>query len=75
MTLVLGLTSLSLEAQMGGKDSHRSDGKGCSCQAEGADCLFGDVGGCSVACSTDNCKCQSGGCRLGFPVGAKCSCG
>jgi hypothetical protein len=50
------------------------DTERCTCVAEGANCLFGDAGGCSVSCPAGNCDCNGASCRLGFPVGSHCRC-
>ena len=47
----------------------------CGCTADGASCLFGVAGGCSIYCPPGiNCSCSGGGCFLGFPQGSTCKC-
>ncbi len=47
---------------------------GCTCTAEGADCFFGEAGGCSVTCPENNCVCKGAYCTFGFPHASKCYC-
>lgn len=79
LLVVLGsmLSVQTVLAQSPGRTAGGSGGlpQGCACWAEGADCLFGETGGCSVVCASEECTCKSGSCRLGFPVAARCSCG
>jgi len=74
LVLALSLTSVAVGAQRrppsGGELEDR-----CACTAEGADCLFGNSGGCAVTCPGSNCSCSSASCRFGFPFAAHCSCG
>ena len=47
----------------------------CTCSAQGARCMFGESGGCSVSCPPGwQCQCDGGSCFVGFPTGSSCGC-
>ena len=45
------------------------------CSANGAVCLFGEVGGCEITClEPERAYCRAGYCHFGFPCPPMCRC-
>ncbi len=75
LLLALFLLPAPLGAQKTTKPFESPRTVGSMCQAEGAECLFGNAGGCAVFCEPgQKAHCEGAWCFLGFPRAAKCYC-